>query len=251
MEKQKFHIEYPTDAERENQLSYIVSVGLTKPKSFLSYLLEMYQQLGFRYLFRDATEILFTTCLALALLLYCIFSMKSSINTQDLYSFIFTLSPIFFFALSSLFLVRALMKDTFSVEMTCKYHVFQLAAFRMLIFSLLTMLMNIALIIVLSFLFQSIQILDALLLSCSSLSIFSVLYLYALRHAKGPYATYVMMTSWLIVNFLPAILNQNMYSMFLSHVPAYVYGGVLIISILLYVKTLKKLIAFRGAEGVL
>ncbi|MBH0169078.1 hypothetical protein [Fictibacillus sp. 18YEL24] len=251
MEKQKFHIEYPTDLERKNQILSIVSAGLTKPKSFLSYLLEMYQQLGFRYLFRDATEILFTTCLALAVMLYGIFSLKSSLDMQDLYSFIFTLSPIFFFALSSLFLVRALMKDTFSVEMTCKYHVFQLAAFRMLIFSLLTMLMNIALIIVLSFLFQSIQILDALLLSCSSLSLFSVLYLYALHHAKGPFATYLMMASWLLVNVLPATLNQNMYSMFLSHVPTYVYGVVLIISIVLYVKTLKKLIAFRGAEGVL
>ncbi|MBN3553912.1 hypothetical protein JYA63_06535 [Fictibacillus nanhaiensis] len=250
MEKEKFHIEYPTDSERGKQISYIVSVGLTKPKSFLSYLHEMYQQLGFRYLFRDATEILFTIGLALAVMLYGIFSLKSSIDTQALYSFIFTLSPICFFALSSLFLVRALTKDTFSVEMTCKYHVFQLAAFRMLIFSLLTMVMNIVLIIVLSFLFQSIHILDALLLSCSSLSIFSVLYLYALRHAKGLYATYVMMTSWLIVNVLPAFLSQNMYSMFLSHVPAYVYGIVLIISIVLYVKTLKKLIAFRGAEGV-
>ncbi|MED1865766.1 hypothetical protein P4V41_20095 [Fictibacillus nanhaiensis] len=251
MEKQKFIIDHPTDPERENQISYIVSVGLTKPKSFLSYLLEMYQQLGFRYLFRDATEIVFTLFLAVAVMLYGIFSLKSSFDTQDLYSFIFTLSPIFYFTISSLFLVRALMKDTFSVEMTCKYHVFQLAAFRMLIFSLLAMVLNIVLIIVLSFLFQSLQVIEALLLSCSSLSIFSVLYLYVLRHARGPYSTYILMASWLLINIVPALLSKNIYAMFLSHIPAYVYAIVLIISIVLYVKTLKKLIAFRGAEGVL
>ncbi len=209
----------------------------------------MYQQLGFRYLFRDATEILFVVFLALCVFLYGILSLDSSIKTNDIYFFIFTLSPVIYFTVASLFLIIALTKNTFAVEMTCKYHVFQLAAFRMLIFSVLALILNSFLILIVSLLFQSISVLQALLLSCSSLSIFSVLYLYVLQHIKGRYSTYALMASWLLVNFIPALLSQDVYAAFLSHVPSYVYMVVCAVSLALYVNSLKKLIAFR--EGVL
>ncbi|MDM5314796.1 hypothetical protein QUF49_02255 [Fictibacillus sp. b24] len=251
MDKHKFYVDYPEEREIKNHVQFIVSAGLTKPKSFLQSLSEMYQQLGFRYLFRDATEILFTVSLALCVLIYGIFSLDSSIQTDDIYSFIFTLSPVLYFIVASLFLVNALTKNTFAVEMTCKYHVFQLAAFRMLIFSVIALILNSLLIVVVSLLFQSINVLEALLLSSSSLSVFSVLYLYVLQRVKGRYSTYAMMAGWLLVNLLPAFFSQDVYSVFLSHVPVYVYAVVCAASLVLYVNSLKKLIAFRHAEGVL
>ncbi|MBY6037275.1 hypothetical protein KUV80_11445 [Fictibacillus nanhaiensis] len=251
MEKQNFFVDYPEEHQVDHHIHSIVSAGLSKPKTFIQFLNEMYQQLGFRYLFRDATELIFVVCLALGVLIYGLFSLDSSVKTEDIYSFIFTLSPVLYFTVASLFLVNALTNDTFAVEMTCKYHVFQLAAFRMLMFSVISLILNSFLILVVFILLQSINLLEAMILSFSSLSVFSVLYLYVLQHVKGRYSTYAVMAGWLLVNFLPAFFKQDVYSAFLSHVPLYVYVTVCAASLALYFNRLKKLIAFRDAEGVL
>jgi hypothetical protein len=168
---------------------------------------------------------------------------------REVYSLIFILSPVLYFVIGTVFLVRK--NNTFEVEMTCKYHVFQLAAFRMLAFSIIAMLANILLVVVVFLSFQAINIMEALMISISSLSIFSTLYLYAIQKLRNRFTSLIVMTSWLLINLLPVFLSQDIYSLLLSKVPALVYLVVVTASLTFYMNSLKKLIAFRNVEGVL
>lgn len=248
-DQEKFSVDYPNKMLIQQQVQAIVSAGIKKPKSYPQYLKEMYQNLGLGYIFRDATELIFIILIAFGVLFTSINTLDNDVIAKDLYSLIFILSPVLYFVIGTFFLVRK--NNTFEVEMTCKYHVFQLAAFRMLAFSIIAMLANILLVVVVFLSFQFINIIEALMISISSLSVFSALYLYAIQKLRIRFTSLIIMTSWLLINLLPVVLSQDIYSLLLSKVPALVYLIVVTASLTFYMNSLKKLIAFRNVEGVL
>lgn len=252
MKKEKLTIDYPDEQTIKSQIELIISKGVTKPKSFPKYLREMYQQLGFRYLFRDATELIFVVLLAVSVFLFGAFqAIENEMQVSKMYSFIFILSPILYILIATLFLVNVSRKSTFEVEMTCKYHVFQLAAFRMLVFSIVSVLINICLIIFLSMIIHTFKLFEALLISISSLSVFATIYLYVLQKFKSRFASYVMIAGWLMINFIPAVYSLEFYTFVLSQIPIYLYVVVSLGCLFVYLFRLKKFITFRNIEGVL
>jgi len=125
VKKEKWTIDIPDEKTIKSQIDLIVTRGISKPKAFHAYLSEMYQQLGFRYLFRDATEILFVILLTFSVFVFGIFPIaESKVQIGTLYSYLFVLSPILYMLIASIFVVNVYKRDTFEVEMTCKYHVF-------------------------------------------------------------------------------------------------------------------------------
>lgn len=251
MEKERFKIEYPNESEMKGQIQSIIEKGLQKPQSFSVFLKEMYRHIGWRHLFRDVTEILYLTAIMISLLVFVIYGFDRNAMDAQLYSFIFIFSPIFYFVIASIVLVHARMKPAFELEMTFKYHVFQLATFRMLVFSIVGLGVNIVLITLMAIMFSSVPFMEALMLSLCSLSIFASIHLYLMQKRKGKLISYAWLLAWVIGQSTLVMFDGTAYSLFLSQVPVYVYAILIGLSIYFYIQNLKKLIIFRNVEGVL
>jgi len=248
----KWMVNYPDEQTMNSQIQFIVSNGLAKPKPFHEHLLDMYKQLGFRNLFRDATEIIFTMIMAMAAIVYGLFHLvEGGIEMGRLYSYLFIMSPILYMVIAVLFFVNLRSRDTFAVEMTCKYHVFQLAAFRMLVFSIVAIMLNVACILTLFMFYQNFNAVEAMLISISSLSVFATFYLYIIQKVKSRAASYATMAGWLLANVALAYANNELYLSVLSQIPMYVYIAVSVGCLMLYVRRLKYFITFRNVEGVM
>ncbi|WLR54570.1 hypothetical protein LC048_19410 [Mesobacillus subterraneus] len=252
LEDEKWTVDFPDDSELKSEIQFIVTKGLVKPKHFHEYLFEMYKQLGFRYLFRDATEIIFTLLLVSIAMMFSLAQvMESGKAANDLYAYLFTMAPILYMLIAALFLVNIRHSHTFAIEMTCKYHVYQLAAFRMLVFSIAAALLNIMYILLLFLFYQTFNLVEAMLISVSSLSIFSTGYLYIIQKVKLRVTTYAVMAGWLFVNAALAYFSKELYANVLSHIPFYVYISVIAGCLYLYVRRLNFFLTFRNVEGVI
>ncbi|MFC7370752.1 hypothetical protein ACFQPF_03590 [Fictibacillus iocasae] len=252
MRDDKWTVDYPDEAMRKSEIAFIVSKGLIKPKAFHEHLVEMYKHLGFRYVFRDATEIIFTMLLASIVMVFTLFNvLNGGMDVSGLYSYLFILSPILYMLIAALCLVKPGNRDTFAVEMTCKYHAYQLAAFRMLVFSILAALLNISYILILHVCYQTFNMGEAVLISISSLSVFSTSYLYIIQKVKKLATSYVPMAGWLLINLGLAYFSNDLYANVLSQIPFYVYIAVSAGCLYLYVRRLKYFLTFRNVEGVL
>lgn len=248
----RWTVDYPDESKMKSEISFIVSKGLVKPKRFHEYLFEMYRQLGFRYLFRDGTEIIFTLLLISFAMVFGLFHVvENGKNADGLYAYLFVMSPILYMLVAALFLVNLRSSDTFAVEMTCKYHVYQLAAFRMLVFSIVGILLNISYILMLYLVYQDFNVGEAMLISVSSLSIFSTGYLYIIQKVKLRVTTYAVMAGWLLVNASLAYFSNELYANLLSQIPFFVYITVIVGCLYLYIRRLQFFLTFRNVEGVM
>ena len=134
MNKERFNVPDLDDQTVRIQIDKIVSVGVKPKQSFPSYLKSMMQQVGLRHIFSDRLEITFITLLVTMMIGLMVFLPYYS-EIHDMYGYIFLLSPILFLVLSIFTYVRKTQNHTYDVEMACKYNVYQIIAFRMLVFS--------------------------------------------------------------------------------------------------------------------
>ena len=249
MKKDKFKIPIPDDSTIESQISQIVSKGLVKRESFSSYLRSMVQQVGWRHLFSDRLELSFIASIAIGL--YSLFLiMPFQVEIQDLYAFIFLLSPILFLAFSIYTYMNKTQNATYDVEMACKYNVYQVIAFRMLAFSVSTMILNTLAIAFIAMKFEEIHFIRAFMLSGTSLFLFSIILLVALMNRRTKGIVIVTITVWIMGNTILKSANNEFYNGVLLHIPVIVYAVVLIGCVFIYMSYLKKLIVFKQAEGV-
>ncbi|MGM8365429.1 hypothetical protein ACLIBG_08075 [Virgibacillus sp. W0181] len=251
MKKDKFYIDFPDEQTIHEQINYIVSTGMPVKISFFSYLKQMYKQIGLKFIFRDAMELFYITVLLVAVFVY--FSFKAEFLHQldgKIHAWIFIFSPIIYLTLSVLSLYKLKQNNTYEVEMTCKYNVFQLAAFRMLVFSLICLGINGIIIGVLSVSYQKINFLQAFSLSTVSLFLFSTAFLFALTKMQSNFTKYSFIFGWLAINFLFVFYSKEVYKTILINIPMYIYIGFVAVFVWLYIKNLKKLITYRNSEGV-
>src|SRR5699024_9044638 len=80
----------------------------------------------------------------LSILIFSVMSVGEyeSAHDKSIYAFIFTSSPIMYLAMSLFSFLNAKQNGTYGLEMTCKYDMYQVAAFRMLVFSVISILIN-------------------------------------------------------------------------------------------------------------
>ncbi len=233
----------------ERQISQIVSRGLVKRETFPSYLRSMVQQVGWRHLFSDRLELGFIASIAIGL--YSLFLIMSfQVEIQDLYASIFLLSPILFLAFSIYTYMNKTQNATYDVEMACKYNVYQVIAFRMLAFSVSTMILNTLAIAFIAMKFEEIHFMRAFMLSGTSLFLFSIILLVALMNRRTKGIVTVTITGWILSNTILNSVNNEFYNGVLLHVPVIVYAVVLLGCLIIYMSYLKKLIVFKQAEGV-
>ncbi|WP_110111859.1 hypothetical protein [Bacillus sp. CGMCC 1.16541] len=252
MKKETWNIDYPDEQTMKSHIREIVAKGVKKPRSFPAHLKEMYKQVGVRYLFHDATDVLFVFFIGLSLLgLGWFYTAEQLHSMNELYSVLFISSPILYLVLAVLFFVRASEQRTFEVEMTCKYHVFQLAAFRMLVFGVGAIGCNGLLIVVLSSFYPALHVLEALCMSMSSLSVFATSFLYLSQKVRSKWGSYAFIGVWVIGNMTAAVYSEELYTLILRHIPMYVYMLIFILFAYGYVLRLKNMMFHQQVKGVL
>ena len=110
-----------------------MSQGLTKPKSLWRHFTDMYRALGFRHLFLNTAQPIIIS-VALMIGFIALFPLPYD---QYKYTVLFAAAPVFFIFAVLLTETAERMSKLYELKMTCKYTIRQIAAFRVLCFSLM------------------------------------------------------------------------------------------------------------------
>ena len=246
-------IDMPDEKTIKEEINSIVSKGLEPKESFYSYLKNMYKQIGIRYLFRDGLEILFTILLVFSILSFAIIdgNIYDVQSVDGIYVYLFIASPILYLIMSVLHFVDVIQNKTYQIEMTCKYNIYQISAFRMFCFSIICILFNFIFVYMIAYKYTEINFLKAFTISIASLFIFSVVFLFIMMKFKYKFTKYFIVIGWIVINLALCIFSIKFYSDLLNNISIYTWCAVIIGSLFIYIKNIKKLISFRNIEGVI
>lgn len=238
-------IEYPPQEEQRAAVRRIVKAGMDPRRPFLTDIVEMHRDLGFGVIFHDMADVIFLSILVSV----CVFAgllegFSSGHNRHDeAYSILFMAAPTLYLLLCLLGFWKEKLSETYDVKMVCKYTVCHLTAFRMLVFSCVCMIANLAAVAL--FFAEGIfpDFWQAFLVSASSLFLFSVLLLRSLFHGRGLAAPSMTAAAWVPANILLDILFHNGYNRFLREMPLCLHTVVALLLACLYFASLKRLIS--------
>lgn len=252
MDKEKMHIPMPDNKTIEREVEQIVAHGVERKPTFFSFMKAMVQQVGIQNIFSSATIIHLCIMVATTLSVVIVIQRDQMIvDADDIYAYIFFVSPIVFIVFSLYMYFTKIKSDTYEVEMACKYNVYQMIGFKMFVFSVLTILMNTGMIIVLVMLYENIEFMRAFLISTTGLFIFSLLFLYVLKKRRSAITTGLFMSSWFIGNLFIRAMNKTFYDALLMSMPLVVYFIVLTGCFAIYLYNLKQFIGIKQIEGAI
>lgn len=240
----KFNIDMPDDFEIKQQINLILDKSMPTKVSFYSYISKMYKDIGIRNIFHDLSELTYIFILTIAILVFSIISIRrgETFAEDKIYIFIFLVSPLFYLITNLLSYIKIKENNTYEIEIVCKYNLYQVASLRMLIFSVTCILLNSVFIIGL---YDKINILRGLMISISSVFLFSSMLLYAVVKVKTFLIRYVVILTWLIINAVFIALSINEYILLLKNLPIVVYSVTTIISGYIYLSNIKVLSRYK------
>ncbi|WP_047983745.1 hypothetical protein [Ornithinibacillus californiensis] len=252
MTKEKFHIPMPSDEQIQRELNHIISVGLKPKESFHVYLLRLYKEIGLRNLMPNRWEEFLILLIGFSALLFIPFVVTESrfYEVKDFYAITFLLSPLLFMTLSIYHFTSKIHTATYEVEMVCKYNLYQVAAFRMFVFSIIAILVNVCSVRSVSLLDDDIQFFRAIMISITSLFLFSIIFLFAYLKRQSRLMIAFVIGGWVVANMSLSYVKSDFYEGFLMTIPIPVYLVILALSIGIYFNYLRKLVHFKPVEGV-
>lgn len=235
------YIDYPSDKEIENEINLIITKGLPNKVSFLEKMYEIYRNIGIKNLFNDRVEILLVLVIMIITGSYYLTQPLVNRFPNYLYSIVFIVSPIFYMVICTLSFGKNQQAKTIDIIMSCKYTIYHLSAFKMLIVSIVSVVLNSLIILLASLAYSEISFLNLFLLSVSSLFLFALGFLFILIHTNRIISCYIFSGSWLLINILASSRYHQVYSKILSIIPILLH--LLIIALLLigFIRNLKKL----------
>lgn len=250
--RDKERIPFPDIDKVEREIKTIVAKGVIVPEPFFKLLHIMYKQMGIRFLLRDTKEIAVSiTMMAILMVAIVVTGQDHPNSTPSFYGIIMLISPILYGLLSLLPFFNSKFSGTFEVEMTSKYNLYQIASFRMLVFSVFCFLLNTVWVLSMAVKFSSIQFVQAFMISTTSLLLFSLLFLYVLTILKTMLTKVAVVMGWMGINVLLLIIDSVFYYQLLVAVPWYLYGIIICLTAYLYVKKLKEFMLLHKRRGVI
>lgn len=246
-------IEMPKEEEIRHEIDNIIAKSIKEKESFYSYLKNMYKQIGFKYLFHDGMEIVFTILLVFIILISAIrsSSIRYMENAGLIYVYLFTASPILYLAMSIYSFIHVKQNKTYEIEMTCKYDLYQIAAFRMLMFSIICIVFNFLFIFMVSYFYKNLNFIKAFMISITSLFLFSSIFLYTIMKLKNKLAKYTVIFGWIGFNTALCMFKVNYYIDLLNNISTYTWTIVALGSIFIYLKNLKEFTLLRCRKGMI
>lgn len=230
------------------EIETIVNTGVRSKVSFLRYLKRCYRELGFKNIFHDKNELIVIGIIGIIMM---VISMVNFTHTDipSLYKLTFIISPILYLCVVLFSFYNSKEKGAFEIEMTCKYNLYQLASLRMFSFSIVSILINTASIVVVEVVFKQVDMIRMIVISITGLFLFSTVFLYSLMKFTGYYSKYFVIGAWFVINLVLSSVDSAVYLQFLMKAPLVIHFLITILCIFLYVHNLKKLINYRRKKG--
>ncbi|WLF68893.1 hypothetical protein Q6375_13035 [Clostridium septicum] len=256
-ENEKFNIDIDFDnmviPDLQGNIDEILDKGLKGKRNFFSFFKEVKNELGFKNIFHDKSELIFIgLILSIAVIMFGLyFNERENSNldfTYKLKSYTFITAPIIYFFICSYNFINSRLNGTYEIQATCKYNFYTLTAIRMFIFSVISMVINTAIILIMFLVKRNFNVVEVVIVSITSLFIFSVIYILALVKLKERTYKYLVLIVWIGVSSIIMYgVNSKLAKYFLDS-PIYINIGITCIVAVFYIKNLKKLIKVRRGE---
>ncbi len=227
--------------EKDRAIEEILSKGLSKPRSLWGYLCEIYCALGLRYIFLDTAQSILITVTAVIG-----FAMLYPLVSE--YAALFAAAPVFFvcIVLSTETIERG--SGLYELKMACKYTIRQIAAFRVLCFSL----MSAAGCSLISLYFSrqpvAYDFFRAFSLSLCALFLCSFLTIFLMRRFNWKWIHFSVIPLWISIGILPVWIWGSQWELFLSQIPVAITILVTVIACALFLMEIKILMNIRKSE---
>lgn len=240
------NIKMPDEHEKGRSIETILSKGISRPKSFVERISEIYRSLGYRCIFWDtADSILLSSAISIGIAVLWAFS-----SSKSTYGMLFAISPVLYLLLALFTDVKERIGGLYELKMTCKFTIRQITAFRMICFSGIGIAFSV-LMSTLSCLLGGFQNYDRMLItSLCALFLCSFLTLFTMMHIRGKWSYYTPPVIWSAICILPVLLFGEQWELLISRIPMAANLCVIAIVGWLYLREIKKLICCNEREVV-
>lgn len=231
MTEDKWNIPYPDDHEIERQTALIIQRAFPEKRSFFKEMREFKNQMGWLYLFPNRSETIFTSFI-LILTIFCLWLIASADSSFSpfLYGYTFLTAPVSLFLLTAYAFYEKWAQNTFELEMTMKNTVFQVLAVRVLLFSGISLFINMSAAFMLAQNFD-VEFIRVWLISLTSLFAFASGLLWFVARGNVWRRTVGYSIAWLIVNSCLLFMMKDIYLQFVFQLPLIIYTGILLVLI--------------------
>lgn len=241
------------EASIDENIDEILDKGLKEKQGFFGFLKSVKNELGFKNIFNDKSELVFIGLIFIITMIFFGLNFNENISKGIDFAYRFkvynfTVAPIIYFIICSYSFINSKLNKTYELQATCKYNFYNITAIRMFVFSVISIFINMSIILIMFLTKRNFNIIDTSIISATSLFIFSVLYILILVYLKKTIYKYIAIIIW-IVSSVIIFTNLNSYfgKLFLN-MPLYIHLLITIISIIIYIKNLTKLINVKRGE---
>jgi len=242
-------IPYPPKEEIQKQIECIINKSFPERKSFFSQIQSFYREVGLRHLLPNRNEWIFTAIAIVFILLFTYLALDNENKIfESNYIFLFMLSPFLFASLSLYSFYAKREMQTFELEMTTKYTVFQLIGLRMLTFSSIAILCNMSISLWLSYAYEQ-EFFRLWLLSLTGLFVFAVGLLAVMKSGQIIPRITAYIICWTFINCVSIMFAETTYIQFLLTLPTFIYAILVILLAWLFLYTFKAMF-LRKQEGI-
>lgn len=249
MTKEKENLPFPNDREIDRQVALIVQNAFPAKRYFLKEMHDFKKRVGWMYLMPNRGETLFSSIVLITSIfcLWMVTTLDQSTSTL-LYGYVFFTAPLSLFLLTAYAFYEKWEKQTFELEMTLKFTIFQVIAVRMLLFSSISLFINTTAAIGMALSFE-LDFLRVWLISLTGLFGFASGLLWFVARGNVWRRTVIFTSSWLAVNSVCLVAAKDAYLLVVFHLPLVLYAGLLLILVSFFLYTFKKAFT-RKQEGL-
>ncbi len=231
----------PTLEEKNQAIESILSEGLQQPEGIRDFFTRMYRTFGLKHLFFNVHQ-----SIAIALLIVAGVVLMLSVNmSHSGYATVFLVSPLFFVLVVSLTEWMEQKDTLYELKRTFKYTVKDMAIFRTLCYSLISVFLSVILSLIYS---KRLDSLRTLAIAFSALFLCTLLTIVITRRFNHRYSYLTSFSMWGLVNVVPVLLLGKRWEVFLSRIPLSLTLLVSVGLIYLYIKELKQIIHMKDRE---
>lgn len=227
----------------------IVEEGIIEKQSVFKNMKILYKTLGSKVIFIDRKEISMLS-LILALIMFILgYTLSKENNIGTLYGAIFVFSPLMYLMISLYGIVKSKENNMMEIERTLKYNLYQIATFRIFVFSILTGVINILVIGVMSILEKNIQFIRLSVISVTGIFVFSSILLSILLIVRKKIIRYGFISVWILFNLWIGLFNEKIKEFIFVKLPIGIHIIIGIIGILIFIKSLGVLTNIKRDRG--
>lgn len=230
------NIPMPSEAEKQLSIEYIKENGLVKSENIFSAMKRIYKNLGIKNIFFGVGDCLFLAFICVL----AAFGISSQMEPEYLNCTVLVTAPLFFVIAHLLTSWKDYMSGTAEQKAVCKYKPTHITAFRMLTFSLISIVCDIPASFILSRLLEE-EFLSVLLFSFCSLFLYSLVMTLSLLAIRWRFVEYAVPAAWVAVNLIPSLSLQK-WAFFLNSLGSALPLAFCVILAVLYIAALNLLV---------